>query len=113
MTDTFPGMTMRVIRIQPKSRAGALALGAGVVIVGAVLVVVGLSLLLALTAGAVVLGTGYALYRKLAGHRPRIAPRQSGVADLGLDPRLEVRPPSDAKGALPSPRPKSGSNSDE
>lgn len=86
-------MPMRVIHIQPKTKAGALALGAGVVVVGAVLVVVGLSLLLALTAGGLIAGTGYALYRRITGRGVLGAPRRgAGVGGLGLDPRLEVKP---------------------
>ncbi len=88
-------MPVRVVHIQPKSRAGALALGAGVVVVGTVLVVVGISLLLALTAGGIVAGTGYALYRRITGRGLLGAPRRApGAAGLGLDPRLEVKPGS-------------------
>ena len=85
-------MPVRVIQIQPKTKAGALALGAGVVVVGAVFVVVGLSLLLALTAGGLIAGTGYAMYRRLTGRGMLGAPKHGGAAGLGLDPRLEVRP---------------------
>jgi len=86
-------MPVRVIHIQPKTKAGALALGAGVVVVGAVFVVVGLSLLLALTAGGLIAGTGYAVYRRLTGRGVLGLPKRgAGASGLGLDPRLEVRP---------------------
>lgn len=102
---------MRIIHIQPRSRAGALALGAGVVIAGAVLLVVGLSLLLALAAGGVIAGTGYALYRRITGQRRgRMPGSRRGAAALGLDPRLEVHPPDEQKRHLP-PRPGSPADS--
>lgn len=88
-------MQYRGLRIQPTSRAGALALGAGIVLIGGTLIMVGLTLLLALAIGGVVFGAGVLLYRRLTGRWRRPLSRPAGTAGavsrLGLDPRLEIR----------------------
>jgi uncharacterized protein (DUF58 family) len=107
-------MQVRFVRITPKSRAGAIALAAGVVVVGGVLVVIGATLLLALGAAGAVIGAGALLYRKLTGRSllgARVARAEEMMrrAQMGLDPRMEIEPrvhdahrrPSGGDSALP------------
>src|SRR5690348_13468214 len=86
-------MNPRVIRIQPTSRAGALALGAGVVIVGGTLVVVGATILLGLGVIGATVGTGVVAWRRLTGRRGAAAASDATAARVRpLDPSLEVFP---------------------
>ena len=94
-------MPVRIVTIQPRSRAGAVALAAGIVVVGGVLVVLGAALLLTLAATAVVVGTGAVVWHRLAGGARR-SPAGAPLARAGLDPRLEVHPePREAVRPLP------------
>ena len=91
----------RSIGIAPRSRAGAIALGATVLVLGGALVVIGATVLLAAAAVGVVAGTGVLLYRRLTGRSTRpAAPAMPSPA--GLDPRLEVFPPDDDRRLPPT-----------
>jgi hypothetical protein len=79
----------RLLIVQPRSRAGAIAFAIAVLASGGVFVVFGLVLLLALAAAGTVLGAGIVLYRRLTGRLPRFlrpaAPASSRSAELGLE----------------------------
>jgi hypothetical protein len=81
----------KLYTITMRSRAAGLALALGIVGVGALVLFLGFALLATLTIGGVLLGTGAAAYRLLRGGR-RGVPQQHFHS--GLDPALEVRPPS-------------------
>ena len=86
----------REYHLQPRSRAGTVALGAGIVVVGGALVVVGATLLLALGAVGVAVAGGTVAWRRLTG-RARAAQAPPAVPHAGLDPRLEVFPPDERR----------------
>ena len=82
-------MHIRLIGLRPRSRAGAIVLGVGIVAILAVVVALAFTLFLALAAVGTALGVGTLLYRRLfrrgalgapSGHEPAVR----------LDPRLEV-----------------------
>ena len=85
----------REYHLQPRSRAGAVALGVGVVVVGGALVVVGATLLLALGAVGVTAAAGTVAWRRLTGRGREKTPPV--VPPAGLDPRLEVFPPDERR----------------
>ena len=68
--------------------AAGIALAVVILGVGAVVLTVGFALLAGLAIAGGVLGTGYAIYRRLRGTRQTLPP--SGAH--GLDPQLEVKP---------------------
>lgn len=79
----------RLLLVQPRSRAGAIAFAIAVLAIGGVFIVFGLVLLLALAAAGTVLGAGILLYRRLTGRLPRFlrtaAPPPSRSAEMGLE----------------------------
>ena len=83
----------RVIGVRTSSRAGALAIGVGVLVVGGILVVVGATILLTLGVAAAVIGTGVLAWRRLTGRAATTAPLPR---DTRPDPSLEIFPASDA-----------------
>lgn len=89
-------MNRRVIHIQGTSRAGALAVGAGVIVVGGALVVVGATILVGLTVVGATAGAGILAWRRLTGRgRPPAAEPLARVRPL--DPALEVFPEAEAE----------------
>ena len=81
----------RLLLVQPRSRAGAIAFAIAVLAIGGVFIVFGLVLLLALAAAGTVLGAGILLYRRLTGRLPRFLrtaappPSRSRSAEMGLE----------------------------
>jgi hypothetical protein len=103
----------RLLIVQPRSRAGAIAFAIAVLAIGGVFIVFGLVLLLALAAAGTVLGAGILLYRRLTGRLPRFlrpaAPASSRSAEMGL----EVFPDDAADSPRQHPRlPESGASRD-
>jgi hypothetical protein len=94
-------MHIRLIGLRPRSRAGAIVLGVGIVAILAVVVALAFTLFLALAAVGTVIGVGTLLYRRLFG---RGALRAPGVHEpaFRLDPRLEVHA-RDAREVRPLP----------
>ena len=80
----------RVIRLQARSQAGALALAVTALVLGGVLLAFGLLLLLGLAAMGAAIGAGLVLYHKLTGRVPRVLEHRRRASDL--DPALEVFP---------------------
>jgi len=78
----------KVYTVTVRNRAAGIALGVVILALGAVLLTVGFALLAGLMIAGGVLGTGYAIYRRLRGTRQTL-PSSGGH---GLDPELEVKP---------------------
>ena len=97
-------MHIRLIGLRPRSRAGAIALGVGLVAILAVVVALAFTLFLALAAVGTVIGIGTLLYRRLF---RRAALPTPGVHEpaFRLDPRLEVhaRDASEVRPLPPAP----------
>ena len=78
----------KVYTVTVRNRAAGIALGVVILGLGAVLLTVGFALLAGLMIAGGVLGTGYAIYRRLRGTRQTLPPTRGH----GLDPQLEVKP---------------------
>jgi hypothetical protein len=89
---------LTVVRLQPKTRAGALALAATIVALGGALLLTGVILLVILAGVGAVIGAGALIYRRLTGRssRDRLQSGADAAVGLGLDPRLEVSAPPSA-----------------
>jgi hypothetical protein len=94
-------MHIRLIGLRPRSRAGAIVLGVGIVAILAVVVALAFTLFLALAAVGTVIGVGTLLYRRLFGRGALRAPGGHEPA-FRLDPRLEVHA-RDAREVRPLP----------
>jgi len=88
-----------------RNRAAGIALAVVVLGLGAVLLTVGFALLASLMIAGGVLGTGYAIYRRLRGARQTLPSRGHG-----LDPQLEVKP---TRAAVVRPLPSNGQPHDD
>lgn len=93
-------MTHKVITLNVRNRAGAIALAVVAVALGGALLAFGLLLLAGLAAAGAVIGAGVMLYHKLTGRWPG---RFAVVRSVGstLDPAKEVFPPSRVERQLP------------
>lgn len=99
----------KIYAVTVRNRAAGIALAVVVVGLGAVLLTIGFALLAGLMIAGGVLGTGYAIYRRLRGPRQTLPPSQ---ARAGLDPMLEVKPTRAAVvRPLPPDRDKGGDDS--
>lgn len=93
-------MTHKVITLNVRNRAGAIALAAMAVALGGALLAFGLLLLAGLAAAGAVVGAGVMLYHKLTGRWPgRFTATRSYRPTL--DPSKEVFPPTRAERQLP------------
>src|SRR5690242_330477 len=93
-------MAHKVITLNVRNRAGAIALATVALVLGGALLAFGLLLLAGLVGAGAVIGAGVMLYHKLTGRWPgRFATMGSSRATL--DPAKEVFPQSRAERRLP------------
>ena len=81
----------KVYTLTIQNRVTAIVVAVAILGLGAVFLTLGLALLAGLAVTGGILGTGYALVRRLRGDRLSRG-QPSGRALNGLDPALEVRP---------------------
>jgi hypothetical protein len=93
----------KVYTVTVRNRAAGIALGVVILGVGAVLLTVGFALLAGLMIAGGVLGTGYAIYRRVRGTHQTLPPSRARGSDL--DPQLEVKP---TRAAVVRPLPRNG-----
>ncbi|CAN5655859.1 hypothetical protein BH23GEM1_BH23GEM1_11770 [soil metagenome] len=86
-------MFARELRVSGGTKLGAIVLGTALLVVVGVFLAFGFVLLLALAAAGLLLGIGAAMIRRLTGRPP---PQPPPASRHGLDPALEVAPPSDS-----------------
>jgi hypothetical protein len=80
----------RTYSLTIRNRAAALVIGVAVLGLGAVFLTVGLAILAGLAVAGGLIGTGFALVRRLGGAK---SDARSFVGDqVGLDPALEIQP---------------------
>src|SRR6185437_11752710 len=97
-----PSMVHRVITLNVRNRAGAIALAVMAVVLGGTLLAFGLVLLAGLAVTGAVVGAGVMLYYKLTGRLPgRFSSMQP--RGTGLDPAQEVFPLDTSERRLRAP----------
>lgn len=90
-------MYIRQFRAHVGNRVGALVLGALPLLAAGVFLTFGILLIVGVTVAGLVLGVDAALYRRVQGAPPRDVRSVRPLS--GLDPALEVLPPSSTSGA--------------